>query len=417
MTLFGLDDDEPVIYQNRDVLKDRYHPDKIVGRDREKVALRNGLRPVLRGTGSPDNLFISGPAGVGKTALTKNAMEQVQSSEDLDVEVQWLNCQSIAGETTLMLEITNRFRETGNKLATRGYDYNQARAHLFGELEDVESDTLLIVLDELDSVEIEDQVLYHLPRAHEHGCDVEVGVISISNQPDIINDLPADVRSSLTDEHIQFSEYDANEIREVLKQRAVLAFRDTTLDEHGEVQSDVLDHSALALAAAKGAKHSGDARMARDVLRKAGDLALDRGDPRVTEEHILDAVEEYHASRMVETISKFGDTAKAVLYAIISLEADGAESPRTAEIYTRYESLMDGTGLEPVSSRQVAKYLNKFERVGLTEKVHHGDGGGRYTVHALQYEPQSLVDGVSDVMDQCGIHRSVEPMVSRGVAD
>lgn len=416
MTLFGQTDDAPEIYVNRDVLKDRYHPDEIVGRDREKRELGNTLRPVLRGTGSPDNVFISGPTGVGKTELTRNAMDQIKTDRELDVEVLWLNCQSIPGETTLMLEIANRFRESGNKLATRGYDYNQARDRLFAELETVEADTLLIVLDELDTVEIDDQLLYHLPRAHEHGTDVEVGVISISNKPDFINDLPADVRSSLTDEHIQFSEYDAHEIREVLKQRAVLAFRDTSVDETGEINSEVLTHSAVALAAAKGTKHSGDARMARDVLRKAGDLALDRGDGTVTEDHILDAVEEYHASRMVETVSKFGDTAKTVLYAAISLKADGKGAPRTSEIFTRYESLMCDSGHESVSKRQVEKYMNKFERVGLTEQTRHGGDGGNYTTHALKYQPDTLVDAITDVMDVYGIHRSVEPMVP-GAAD
>lgn len=417
MTLFGLSDDEPEIYVNRDVLKDRYHPDKIVGREREKKELKSALRPVLRGTGSPDNVFISGPTGVGKTVTVRSAMDQVQMNRELDTEVVWLNCQSVPGETTLMLEIANRFRESGNKLSTRGYDYNQARDRLFTELENVEAGSLLIVLDELDTVDIQDQLLYHLPRAHEHGCDVQVGVVSVSNEPDFINDVPADVRSTLTDEHIQFSEYDANEIQEVLKQRSVLAFRDTDIDGDGHLDSEVLDHSAVSLAAAKGTKHTGDARMARDVLRKAGDIALDCGDARVQDKHVLEAVEQYHASRMVKTVSRFRDTAKAVLYALISLKADGKDAPRTSEIYTRYETLLEGSGHESVSKRQVEKHMNKFQRVGLTEPTSHGGEGGNYTTHTLKYQPETLVDSLTDVMEVYGVHRSVEPMVSVGVAD
>lgn len=417
MTLFGIEDDDPVIFANRDVLKDRYLPDEIVGREDEKNQLNSALRPVFRGTGSPDNAFISGPTGVGKTALARNAMDQIQMERDYDVHVVWLNCKSIPGETTLMLEIANEFRETGNKLATRGYNYNQARDLLFEELDEASADTVLIVLDELDTVDIQDQLLYHLPRAHEHGIETEVGLISISNEPDFINDIPTDVRSTLTDVHIQFSEYDATQIRNVLKRRAVLAFRDTTLNEDGQIQSSVLQHEAVAFAAAKGTKHTGDARMARDCLRTAGDIAVDRGDSTVSEVHVREAVEQYHRSRMVDTVSGFGDTAKAVLYALITLTADGRDAPRTSEINTRYQDLCEGSGYQTVSKRQVDKYAKKFARLGLTDTTTHGGEGGRYTTHALQYDPETLVEGITDVINQYGVHRSVQPIVQTAAGD
>lgn len=419
MTLFGLKDDEPEIFQNRDVLKDRFIPDEVVGREDEKKELNAALRPVTRDTGSPDNVFISGTSGVGKTVLTKNAMGQIADHPDLDVSVVWLNCQPISGETSLMLEIANSFRETGNKLATRGYDGNQARSAMFDGLEQAGSDTVLIVLDELDTVELDDQLLYHLPRAHEYGLETEVGLISISNEPDFTRDLPADVQATLTDVNIHFSEYDANQIREVLKQRAVLAFRDTEVDDSGNITSPVLDHGAVMVAAAKGAKHAGDARMARDILRMAGDIALERGDGTVTEDHIRDGAERYHRERMVSTVAGFSDTAKAVLYALITLSADGRDDPRTAEINTRYQGHIEDTGKKPVSRRQVSKYLQKFQRVGLTEKVDHGGSGGRFTTHRLLYEPDILLDPLADVVQSCGVHRSVAPMIDTepGVAD
>lgn len=422
MTLFGIGESEPEIFTNRDVLKDRYHPDEIVGREQEKRELNNALRPVMKGTGSPDNVFISGPAGTGKTALTRSAMGQVEADPGLDVEVAWVNCKPVGGDTQLMLEIANRFRPSGNKLSVTGYSEKQAMDRLFTELgsadgsEDggytpgVDADTVLIVLDELDTVDELGQFLYHLPRSHEHGLETEVGVIAISNEPDFIRDIPADVRSTLTDEHIQFSEYDANEIREVLKQRATLAFRDTEVDANGEIESTVLNHSAVALAAAKGTKHTGDARMARDVLRKAGDIALDRGEETVTEDHVLDAVEEYHRSRMVETVSNFSTTAKNIVYALITLHADGQENPRTAEIYTRYKSLLDGSGTDAVSKRQVEKHMKKFERVGLTDPTKHGGDGGNFTIHTLQYDPEHIIPAVDEVMELHGIHKTVRDM-------
>lgn len=417
MTLFGLDGDEPDVFTNRDVLKDRFVPDEIMGRESEKSELNSALRPVLRGTGSPDNVFISGPPGTGKTALVKNATDQIRMNPDLDVDVVWLNCQSISGETTLMLEIANSFRETGNKVSTRGYGRNQARELMFSELDGADAKTVLIVLDELDTVEIEDQLLYHLPRAHEHGCDTEVGLISISNQPDFITDIPSDVRSTLTDVPIQFSEYHAGQIRDVLQQRAIIAFRDTEVGDRGDIESSVLENEALELAAAKGAKHAGDARMARDLLRIGGDMALDRGEVPVTEDHVREAVEQYHHRRMIKTVNGFGETAKLVLYSLITLTTDGRDSPRTSEINFRYQALVDGSIYDPVSKRQVEKHMGKFDRLGLTETDTHGGDGGRYTTHQLQYEPEYLMDSLSDVVEQVGIHSSVESIVDPTAGD
>lgn len=418
MTLFGIRDTEPEIFANRDVLKDRYQPDAIVGRDKEKRELSNALRPVLKGTGSPDNVFMSGPTGTGKTALGKSAVDEIGADPHLDVDVAWVNCKPVGGDTQLMLEIANRFRSSGNKLSITGYSEKQAMDRLFSELAEVESKTVLVVLDELDTVADLGSFLYHLPRAHEHGLDkTEVGVIAISNEPDFIRDVPADVRSTLTDIHIQFTEYDANQIREVLEHRAVLAFRDTELDPDGGITSPVLDNAAVQLAAAKGTMHTGDARMARDVLRMAGDLTLDLGGDKVTENHVTDAVEKYHRSRMVDSISNFGHTAKNLLYATVTLHADGQTDPRTSEIHTRYVQLLNGSGADAVTKRQAEKHMKKFARVGLVEPQRHGGAGGNYTTHPLQYDPEHIVEGLTDVMDLHGVHKTIRPMVDAAGAD
>ncbi|GAA5061620.1 hypothetical protein GCM10025751_48120 [Haladaptatus pallidirubidus] len=74
--------------------------------------------------------------------------------------------------------------------------------------------------------------------------------------------LNARVKDSLCDEEIHFPPYDANQLRNILKQRAEKAFRD-----------GILDGDTIPLCSAFSAEESGSARQALKLLYKAGDLA------------------------------------------------------------------------------------------------------------------------------------------------
>jgi len=57
------------LYRDRDKLSEDYTPDEIVGRDEEIERYHTALQPVINGE-DPNNIFLYGKTGVGKTAVT-----------------------------------------------------------------------------------------------------------------------------------------------------------------------------------------------------------------------------------------------------------------------------------------------------------------------------------------------------------
>nr|WP_245707848.1 hypothetical protein [Haloarchaeobius iranensis] len=106
----------------------------------------------------------------------------------------------------------------------------------------------------------DDSLLYQLPRARSNGdiTNARLGIIGISNDLSYRQELSSKVRSSLCEKEVSFSAYEAPELVDVLEQRESVAFKDGAVSE-----------SVLRLCAAYGAKDSGDARQALDLLLEA----------------------------------------------------------------------------------------------------------------------------------------------------
>jgi len=97
------------------------------------------------------------------------------------------------------------------------------------------------------------------------------------------------VPSSFNPRDVYFPDYDANQLRQILENRRD-AFR-----------SDALTDDVLPLvSAAFAAQSHGDARKAIDLFRGAGDLADERGDEKVREEHVRESQERNRQGPLTE---------------------------------------------------------------------------------------------------------------------
>ena len=155
--------------------------------------------------------------------------------------------------------------------------------------------TIIIVLDEIDTLGDDDRILYSLPRARAQDYvedHVFPSIIGISNDLQWRDSLSPKVKSSLYDDSVLFSPYNAVQLRQILRRRAAKAFRDTELiplddpdvdadpddsivkigqsDQEYLLRSEVLTDDVIPLVAALSAQDTGDARQAIKYLRKAG---------------------------------------------------------------------------------------------------------------------------------------------------
>ncbi|EMA43544.1 MULTISPECIES: Cdc6/Cdc18 family protein [Halococcus] len=397
---------ESAIFAQRDALADEYIPTEIVGRDEKKEEYINSLLPVYKGE-NPDNVFLYGQNGVGKTAVTHWVLNQLRSSENLQTEFQALhiNCEGINTSYQLTIELANQLiPNSEDYLPSTGHPESKVYSVFFEQLDEI-GGTALIVLDEIDHVANIDTFLYKTTRAGSYGdlSETKLGLIGISTDTAFGENLSSDVRSSLRERVIEFPPYDATQLEKVLSQRVKTAFYD-----------DVVTDGAISYAAAMGSKNSGDARMVLDLVRIAGDYARERGKDHVTEELIKEAMDEYETQRSLSVLADLPENIKTVVYALAVLEERDHEEITSSMLYERYTDFTQIIGQDPVSERRARDYYGRLDELNILDsQVKHDSSGGQYKVHSLNHSTTEILSALSDTVETIGVHKSVEEMVDQ----
>jgi len=381
------------IFNRREALLEEWTPEELVGRDKEIQRYHAALQPVINGE-TPSNIFLYGKSGVGKTAATRYLLEileeDAQDIDGLDLHTIEINCDGLNTSYQVAVTLVNELRDPANQISNTGYPQASVYQFLFDEIDRI-GGTVLIVLDEVDHIE-DDSLLYKLPRARSNSdlSETKLGVIGISNDLGFRNQLSSKVRSSLCEKEVSFSAYNAQELQLVLKQREEVAFQD-----------DVLEDGVIEMCAAYGAKDSGDARQALDLLLEAGDVVREYGDDRVTESHVREARQRLQTDQIVEGIRNYSDHGQLVLYALTSLAEEGDTPVRTKTVLETYEHIAGNHGVDPVSERSVRDYLSELDQLGIVSSTeyNHGKGGGKYKKHSLDQSIPSVRAGLSELLD------------------
>lgn len=377
------------IFREREALLEEWTPEELVGRDEELSQYHAALQPVIEGE-TPSNIFLYGKSGVGKTAATRFLLQRLEedakSVDGLELNTIEINCDGLNSSYQTAVALVNELRDPADQISNTGYPQASVYQFLFDEL----GGTVLIVLDEVDHIN-DDSLLYKLPRARSNDdvADVRLGVIGISNDLDFRNQLSSKVRSSLCEKEVSFSAYNATELRGVLRQREAVAFKD-----------DVLDNGVVGMCAAYGAKDSGDARQALDLLLESGDIAREADSELVTEEHVRDARERLQTDQIVEGISNYSMHGQLVLFAVTMLSKQGKTPARARAVREPYEALCEQEGADPVSDRAVREYLAELETLGIisSRQINRGKGGGKYKQHELDQSVSSVEAGLSELL-------------------
>lgn len=356
---------EDDIFVDEEVLRDNHTPDELLEREEQLDEYQNALKPVVKGT-RPKNIFLVGQTGVGKTVATDLIRQRMEiDQEDLhnvDVEFVYLNCKKLTSSYAVAANLVNCFRSDDDQITTTGYPPDMVYNMLYKEFIELDATHVLVVLDEVDAIGDDDNILYELPRANDHGEvppeETYVGVIGISNDFTFRDGLSAQVKDSLAEEEIHFPPYDANQLGTILEHRAENAFVD-----------GVLEDDVIPLCAAFAAQEHGDARRALDLLRTAGELAeRDRTDV-VNEAHVRKAQEKIELDRVVEVVRTLPTQSKLVLYAIILLEGSGVHNINTGEVFNIYKRLCQEIDADVLTQRRVTDLISELDMLGIVNAV------------------------------------------------
>ena len=398
MTLFEPDTS---IYADRDALREDYQPNSVVGRAAELDAYKAALQPVINGE-QPNNVFLYGKTGVGKTVTTRYLLDHLQQDaaahDDLDLTVLMLNCDGVTSSYQVATRLVNRLRDETRQISSTGYPLAAVYEKLWADL-DALGGTVLVVLDEIDTIE-DDSILYQLPRARDNDniSEAKLGLIGISNDFEFRQELSSKVKSSLCETELHFPTYNADELRSILERRVEVAFRD-----------GVVEDAVVRYCAAVGARDAGDARQSIELLMKGGDLAREENADRVTEEHVKRGKELLERSRVAEGIAGLTSHGRYILYALLTLHLEDETPVRTRNLRPRYTTICHAVGNDPLVPRRMRDHLGDLTMLGIADVTERNEGrdGGRYREYTLQTIPETVVDALDETIRAVGVHQSL----------
>lgn len=373
-------------FVNPDALDESYRPDEIQGRSEETAKVHNVLQPVIDNE-PPQNAFLYGLSGLGKTATTQYELKELaKSAEDYDdirLATIWQNCNDLGSSYQVAITLTNQLLPPNKQLPRSGLPKGQVYEAFFSQLDklgtpnDDVRDYIVIILDEVDNIGTNDRLLYQIPRARANRRleNVWPSLIGISNDVTFRDNLSSKVKSSLCEREITFTKYVADELEAILRYRADVAFRD------GAVSNEV-----IRLAAAYGAKEGGDARYSIDLLRNAGRIAKDNQQQEVTIGNLKTAKEDVERDRVAETLNSMGGHEHLAAAAVLNLDHHGETPARRTDIYPVYRDFAEEVLGSSSNMRSVHSYLGDLDMLGLIARETRSTAEGRY----FAYEADSL---------------------------
>ena len=365
----------PTIFKDKRPLDHRWLPEKLVHRDEQIRQIAKYWVDVLSGV-TPSTVTLYGKTGTGKTAASKFAREQlidIARKKNVFVKVEYIRCTDYTTEYQVIAELCNRLgRDVPNRGWTKGEVVNTFR-DIFKPDVFARKLHLIVILDEIDILlnKDGDGILYTLTRTG------NVSVLCISNYLDFKNLINSRVTSSLNDKEIVFPPYGADQLSDILAERAELSFNE-----------NILESDVIPLCSAMAAKEEGDARYALDLLKNAGELAFDEDSDIVTSDHVRRAKEKIEHNKVIEIISTLPVQQQRLLEAILSLTKQ-KEEISSGKLYDAYTDI---SKKDAVTYRRIFDFIGELEMLGIisTNTVSRGRAKGRTNIIKLQCDESLL---------------------------
>jgi archaeal cell division control protein 6 len=342
------------LFINRGALSPDYVPEKLPFRDEQTTAVAQILAPILRGS-KPSNLLLYGKTGTGKTAVTNYVLSRLKTEANTpDLILAYVNTRLADGEYRTLADFAKFLDLPKEKqIPLTGLALGEVVDRISGSIK-AGGKKVVLVLDEIDYLVrlFGDDLLYVFTRSGDRLSPGFLALVGISNDLKFKEGLDPRVLSSLSEEELVFPPYTVEELREILEERAGMAF-----------QPGVATPAAINLCAAMAGSEHGDARRAIDLLRIAGEVAEREGLKEIDDSCINRASDKMEHDRVEEAIRSLPVQNKAIL---LSVSKFGGGT-NTGELYLAYSSLCRRAGLEVLTQRRVSGILAELDLLGLIE--------------------------------------------------
>jgi cell division control protein 6 len=341
-----------------------YVPVELPHREKQLKKLAQFFKPVL--INMAQNVFINGPVGTGKTAMTKHFCQSLLSiarKQGKIIEYVHINCRRRSTDAMVMLGVLTHFDP---RFPDRGFSVQEMLQVLRTQLQRKDAQ-LLLVLDEVDALlkKKDSNLLYELTRFNDETIKTStpVSIIMIS-QKDVFGKMDAAALSTFKRSNtILLDRYTRDELYDIVQQRVRLAFHpNTVLGESIDLIADI-------------ASDYGDARFAIELLWKAGLYADEKHMKQVIPEHVRTAKAETFSVVTETKMKNLGRHQLLLLLAIAKrLQKDGSAYANTGEVEKTYIITCEEYSEEPRAHTMFWQYLKDIEQAGFIQMKRSGKG-------------------------------------------
>ena len=359
------------IFKDRSILQSNYIPTEIPHRSDQIKQIASILAPVLKGE-RPSNIFVYGKTGTGKTLsilyVKDELMKRMKKDHDTNLRIEYVNCKLRKISDTEYRILAELIRKLGGEIPNTGLP-TETVYNKFIDMIDSEKQILILILDEIDQAvkKISTDFLYNLTRLNSELSKTQIGIVGISNDLTFLEGIDPRVRSSLSEEEVVFSPYNALQLQEILTHRAKPAFKENVIEE-----------GVIAKCAAFAAREHGDARRALDLLRIAGELTERENSSKILLRHIDEANIKIEREKILEVVKSEPKQFQYVLYSIIKLLEKNDGPVFTGDVYNHYQEICFKNKSEVLTQRRVGDIIQEFDMLGIINvKVISKGRGGR----------------------------------------
>jgi len=181
MNLFEKQLTKQSVFTDKDIISPHHVPQRLPFREKQIDEITQGLVSVVN-SAKPNNLFVYGKTGTGKTSTVKFVTDQLNefvSLRNLPVYSTYINCRSHSSKYKVLLkaEAVRAFFPSNDFL---GY----SASFVYEKLLDFASQNgahIILILDEIDKVKDIDELVYLLSRGNDELQKGSITLIGISN--------------------------------------------------------------------------------------------------------------------------------------------------------------------------------------------------------------------------------------------